>query len=221
MHGVRSLVMGVAVLLGVNAADMRGAGAAEGTAAQAPAPETPAADVGERLAFPMPAGWKPVNRVSDADGTVVFAEFVPEAESHDRWSEMITLIVDPGEQFEPGAYAREMTRSLGQNCASTEVRRHQADRPLPYPHFTGEIICIGSIHRKTAQADIRNFEVLVFQAIQGADAFYMIQRAWHADQVLPDFRDSAKYREMLDFAEAIFLCDDRRPDRSCAAEGGR
>lgn len=168
-----SRVLAVALLLVLPAA---GAAPARG----ADAPETPGgaerviAPVFHRLvAFSLPRPFKVT--FERTTGNIYVREHVPEGETVDEWSRMITLSGVQGMSYSPAAtpqeYLQALARGFQRHCPDTYVALELGPQPLARePSFASVVSC----GRVTSGGKARS-ETSVMLAIRGPDDFYALQ----------------------------------------------
>jgi len=131
---------------------------------------------------------------------VLMQEFVPEGETVDNWSEMITIqTFKQRPDFDTRAFIARVVASFNGTCASLQVlanhAREQTDDlraaahlPAAYHTYDTLVRCevAPAARPPGVNVSLRRYEVVWFKGIQGWLSAYLVQRAWHGDTITPD-----------------------------------
>lgn len=162
---------------------------------------------GENLLIEIPQGYVLGYNQKTDQGEI--NEFIPEGETAEEWSEMITVQLLPAHNsnakfyaaFEP--LAREACKGGSTHVVAT-VKENE------YPVNVFQLACPTNL-----QTDMG--EVTFIKTIEGKDKFYVVQKAWRTDKydegVLPLTReDVVKWTQYL---RSVHVCDSRIDKREC------
>ncbi len=163
---------------------------------QQPAPaRSPLLD-GENLLFAPPKDFK-FGFHSDRNGSLT--EYVPNGQTVDDWTEMLTVQVFPDlKEMEPAAFLQKLGAKWLNDCPETpkdSIRNGQANG---YPVSMLELKC-PNVHATGKP------ESTVFRVIKGKDALYSVQHAWR----------TAPSVEAKDSLSKTNVCDTRDPSHPC------
>lgn len=168
----------------------------------------------ERLFVGVPDGWEKIFENLREDGSIT--EYVPIGETPENWSEMVTLQRYNGVLLDIPSYLDQVIQRFTDGCV---VGRHDGPRPATestYQAAVAYIECRGPDPAKAAPGVmLKSIEFVAIKAIQGREALYVVQRAWHgnapydhplnfetADQWLGVVRDA----ELCDLADRSQTC---------------
>jgi hypothetical protein len=171
MHHSRALVVALfPVLLSSGTAPATGADAPtrQGGAQRVVTP------VFHRLvAFSLPAPFK--LGFERTTGNIYVREHVPEGESVDEWSRMITLSGVQGMAYSPSAtpqeYLQALARGFQRHCPDTFVALDLGPQPLAREPSFATVVSCGRI----TSGGRAHSETSVMLAIRGSDDFYALQ----------------------------------------------
>lgn len=155
----------------------------------------------ETLLVAMPKGYK-VGFQKRA-GNQAISEFVPQAETVEAWTEMVTVqIFFNLRNVTPAQYRTRMEESWAKACARSEFSKVKEDVENGYPTLTWFQKC-----PKNTQTG--KPELTWMKAIQGRDSFYLVQKAFK-------FEPTAEQRkEWGNYLDSVRVCDTRLPERPC------
>lgn len=133
-------------------------------------------------------------------GGMLMQEFVPEGETVDNWSEMITIqtFKQRPDMNMQGLIARTLAgfrdvcanlQLLANNARDqTDELRAAAHLPATYHTYDTLVRCdvAPAARPPGAHVSLRKYEVVWFKGIQGWLSSYLVQRAWHGDTITPD-----------------------------------
>jgi hypothetical protein len=185
------------------------AGAAPAAAADAPANgggQRVVTPVFHRLvAFSLPAPFKPA--FERTTGNIYVREHVPEGETVDEWSRLITLSGVQGMAYSREAtlqnYLQALARGFQRHCPDTYVALDLGPQPLVQePSFATVVSC----GRVTSGGKARS-ETSVMLAIKGADDFYVLQWTEKGpDSAHPPALDGKQWSARLAQLGPVKLC---------------
>lgn len=157
----------------------------------------------ENLLHGLPPGYK--IDFQDRKGNMVMTEMVPQAESVNNWTEMLTSQVFLGlKTATPAAMQARMQQTWAASCKGAGFANVASGQENGYPFAVWIQDC--PLNATTGKP-----ERTWVKAIQGNDSFYMVQRAFK-------FSPSKEQvtAAMLHLRE-VKVCDSRLPDRPCPA----
>lgn len=170
MHSRALAVALFPVLLAAGTADAAGADAPtrQGGAQRVVTP------VFHRLvAFSLPAPFK--EGFERTTGNIYVREHVPEGETVDEWSRMITLSGVQGMAYSPEAtpqeYLQALARGFQRHCPDTYVALDLGPQPLAREPSFATVVSCGRI----TSGGKAHSETSVMLAIRGSDDFYALQ----------------------------------------------
>ena len=195
MHYIRSLI--AALLLALIAA---AAAAAPGGGQRVVTP------VFHRLvAFSLPAPFK--LGFERTTGNIYVREHVPEGQTVDDWSRMITLTGVQGMSYSPEAtpqaYLQALARGFQRHCPDTFVALDLGPQPLARePSFATVVSC-----GRVTSGGKAHSETSVMVAIKGSDDFYALQWTEHGpDSSHPLALDGKSWSARLAQLGPVQLC---------------
>ncbi|HWZ62449.1 MAG TPA: hypothetical protein VNX02_05460 [Steroidobacteraceae bacterium] len=156
------------------------------------------------IAFSLPAPFK-VAFEKTTDGFYI-REHVPEGETVDEWSKMITLTGARGLSYNPGAspqaYLQALARGFQRHCPDTFVSLDLG----PQPNLPQSFATVASCGRVSSGGKARS-ETSVMLAIKGSDDYYTLQWTEHgADSSHPLALDSRYWSSRLAALGPVQLC---------------
>lgn len=156
---------------------------------------------GENLLQPMPAGYRIA--FQDRQGGIVTTEMVPEKESSEDWTEMLTTQLYIGlKSVTPAQFRAESRRKWLEACKEGSFHEVAESDEKGYPVAVWMLSCPHS------RAPGRP-EMAWFKAIRGTDAFYVVQKSFRFE---PSSEQAAQWMRYL---RELSVCDTRLPDRLC------
>ena len=168
----------------------------------------------ERLFMTLPKEWKPVRRRKHNGQTLL--EFIPSKDTDARWEEKLTVIILHSQSLDAQKVAVSLSANYTKHCKShlaTEVANSPEGR---YPSHIGYLECRDNSLIGQLPFDVRKFEVMAQKVLKGADATYIVQRAYHADAPIENFSKGEKAKEMVSFLVRTRVCDNRIEEVNCA-----
>jgi hypothetical protein len=155
----------------------------------------------ENLLQTVPLGYK--IGFQTKRGQMLMTEFVPERESVDNWTEMVTTQVFLGlKRPTPNEFRQLMQKSWASSCKGAGFADVAAGDENGYAFEVWIQDC--PKNEQTGKP-----ERVWFKAIKGNDSFYLIQKAF---RFLPEPGQVVHWTQYLG---SIQVCDSRLPDRSC------
>lgn len=125
-------------------------------------------------------------------------EFVPNGESVQRWTQMITVITTkPGHRVAPDQWIASTVGFLQKTCGTVKLAekrsvnqidklRQQQALPAEYPTYSIFAVCENPSQAPAPGVTLHRYEVIWFKGIKGWLNDYLVQRAWHADAITPE-----------------------------------
>lgn len=155
---------------------------------------------GENLLVALPPGFKVGAQGSRNDMNM--QEWIPQGETVENWSEMVTVQVFKRRDLEPGPYLKDMQAMWSRACPNSSATSITVGKVNGYAMATVMLQC-------PLLASTGKPETTVFKAIKGNDSFYLVQRATRS-AATPDQLQRAKQ-----YIDGITVCDTRRPAQPC------
>jgi hypothetical protein len=199
-------------------------------AASAPAADTPGRQDGAQreitpvfhrlVAFSLPAPFKPA--FERTTGNILLREHVPEGETVDEWSRLITLSGVQGMAYSREAtlqeYLQALARGFQRHCPDTYVALDLGPQPLVQePSFATVVSC-----GRVTSGSKAHSETSVMLAVKGPDDFYVLQWTEKGpDSSHPPALDGKRWSARLAQLGPVQLCPivpgEGPPYPSCAA----
>lgn len=180
---------------------------------------------GEVFFATPPEGW--VLGFSHKDKAKRHEEYIPAGQRVQNWTEMVTVQVFYGlgtqakGNLDLRGYVLFIAKNTEEKCRETKVEPPLMSRVGSHESATIAIVCKDPDRTKyPPQAVMKNYEFLMLRAIQGRDALYVVQRAWHDDTERDaPLSSSATLKEWGAFFNRIEICDARDPAPVCRTLG--
>jgi hypothetical protein len=155
----------------------------------------------ENLLVTMPKGYKV--GYHDKSAREMISEMVPEGQSVDDWTEMVTVqIFFNLRGVTPAQYRARVEKLWADACpGSTFVKVKEGIENL-YPTETWTQKC--PLNKQSGKP-----ELTWFKGVQGADSFYLVQKAYKFE---PSAEQTAAWARFLD---DVKVCDTRSPTQPC------
>jgi hypothetical protein len=159
----------------------------------------------ENLLQVLPSGFHIGNQQSD--NHIDLTEMVPDGESVDDWTQLITTQVFRGignpDFFD--VYRKGVEQTFKKSCDSTEFLpfRDLDGKENGYPVHLWMQFCR---YKNPDKAP----EVTPFKYIQGRDAAYVVQWASHSEPTKEEFKQRMRY------LSKVLACDTRRKESPCS-----
>lgn len=155
----------------------------------------------ENLLLAIPNGYTAAFQTSD--DSMEMSEFVPEGETVDDWSHMITVQVIRGNTtFSADSFSRQLAELWTASCAGSEGKAVADGTDNGYPYAVWLYSC--PLNSGTGLP-----ETTYSKVIAGADALYSVQFATRRE-LDQEFVDDA-----VDFLGKVLVCDSRVEGRAC------
>lgn len=155
----------------------------------------------ENLWQNLPNGYKV--GFQDRQGNMVMTEMVPQAETVNNWTEIITTQIFLGmKNVTPDQFQAFMTKSLLAACKDSEVIPITKGEENGYAFSIWLQAC--PLNPSTGKP-----EKTWFKAIKGNDSFYVVQKAFKFDP------SKEQITQWMQFFRSIMVCDTRLADRPC------
>lgn len=157
----------------------------------------------ENLLVTLPNGFK-VGFQTSKNG-MNMQELVPNAETVENWSEMVTVQIFLGRRdLDPARFLATIQQQWLGAC--------NGSKPNPVLNTTvnGYVAASLQLHCPINPAAGKP-ETTLFKAIKGNDSFYSVQRALRGAMTAP------KVVTMSEYIEAVSVCDTRTPQHPCPA----
>lgn len=125
----------------------------------------------------------------------IMMEFVPDGETGQQWTEMITTITLKNlPQANTSAWIAGVAQRVQSRCPKFSILlkeegsqiddlRQSAGLPAVYKTFSLLLYCEGGAPSPNPNVHVMKHEVIWFKGIQGFMTAYLVQRAWHADEL--------------------------------------
>ena len=167
----------------------------------------------ENLLQGMPAGYK--IGFQERQGPIILTEMVPESESVEEWTEMVSSQLFIGlKSVSPETFRAESRKKWLEACKDGNFAEIASGEESGYPMALWMLSCP---HSKAPGRP----EITWFKAIRGQDAFYVVQKSFRFEPSNEQVQQSMRYLRQ------ISVCDTRIPQRACPvikppeAEGAR
>jgi hypothetical protein len=140
-------------------------------------------------------------------GNIYVREHVPEGETVEEWSRMITLSGVQGMAYSPEAtpqgYLRALARGFQRHCPDTYVALDLGPQPLAREPSAAIVVSCGHV----TSGGKAHSETSVMVAIKGSDDFYALQWTEHGpDSAHPLSPDSRSWSARLAQLGPVQLC---------------
>jgi hypothetical protein len=156
----------------------------------------------ENILAGMPDGYK-VGAQQD-NGRTTLMEFIPEGETVQDWTTMITVIVQrDNDDANAADFASNMAAAWGESCAGAKAGLLVDDITNGYPYVIWQYEC--PLNGQTGKP-----ETMMMKVIPGRDALYMVQYAVRAAPSIKFMKDALDY-----LGPEVSVCDTRIPERDC------
>ena len=155
----------------------------------------------ENLLAELPAGFKIGYQAEQGNQTIT--EMVPENESVEEWTTMLTVQVFLGETNTTPEQAQEtLTTSWLNACENSETYPVADGNENGYNFVLWQLYC-------PLNPATQNVEYTYMKAIQGNDRFYLVQVAFRHE---PSNEEITKW---MNYLREVQVCDSRNSDRAC------
>ena len=155
----------------------------------------------ENLLQNLPNGYKVDFQAKQ--GNMVITEMVPQRETVNNWTEMVTTQIFLGmKNATPEQFQAFMAKSLSAACKGSEVIPITKGEENGYAFSIWLQAC--PLNQSTGKP-----EKTWFKAIKGNDSFYVVQKAFKFDP------SKEQITQWMQFFRSIMVCDTRLADRPC------
>jgi hypothetical protein len=175
----------------------------------------------EQLFVGVPDGWEKIYEAAEQEGSIT--EYVPKGETTEKWTEMVTLQRYNAVLLDIPSYLEQVIQRFTEGCV---VGRHDGPRRAvesAYPAAVAFIECRGPDPAKaTPGVLLKSIEFVAIKAIQGRDALYVVQRAWHGNDPAYhplNFETANQWLAVVRDAELCNLADRSQTCRSIGRTG--
>ena len=149
----------------------------------------------------MPAGYK--IGFQERQGPIILTEMVPESESVEEWTEMVSSQLFIGlKSVSPETFRAESRKKWLEACKDGNFAEIASGEESGYPMALWMLSCP---HSKAPGRP----EITWFKAIRGQDAFYVVQKSFRFEPSNEQVQQSMRYLRQ------ISVCDTRIPQRAC------
>jgi len=166
----------------------------------APQPAVPSPYAGENLLVKMPDGYK-VGFSTQKD-SLTLVQMVPQAESVQGWTEMVTVQIFAGMKADPAAFKTSVITSWGLSCAGASAHPIAEKTENGYRALVWMLTC-------PRNAKSGKPEWTWFKSIAGNDSFYVVQKAFRFE---PSKEQVTRWTTYL---SDVMVCDNRTKERRC------
>lgn len=160
---------------------------------------------GENLLQPLPPGFKIATE--QAEGQASLTEMVPTDETVDRWTRMVTTQVYRGLSDASffAKYKDQMKDRWSKACDVADTRPFSDGNENGYATHVWLQVCAFKDKQKKP-------EVTLFKFIQGRDATYVVQMAFHFQP------GKTQLAESMTYLGKVTVCDTRRAESPCPVD---
>ena len=158
----------------------------------------------ENLLQTLPDGYK--IGFQDRQQNMLLTEMVPEAETVENWTEMVTTQVFPGLKATPQQFKATIDQSVKAACPGAESVDVTQGEENEYPISIWMQVC--PLNPSTGKP-----EYTWFKAIQGNDSFYVVQKAF---RYAPSEEEVVRW---MKYFQGVGVCDTRLQASPCSLAG--
>lgn len=160
---------------------------------------------GENLLQPLPTGFRIANEQSE--GRASLTEMVPANETVDQWTRMVTTQVYRGLSDASffAKYQAQMKDRWSKACDVADTQPFSDSNENGYATHVWLQVCAFKDKQKKP-------EVTLFKFIQGRDATYVVQMAFHFQPA------KAQLAASMTYLSKVTVCDTRRADSPCSID---
>jgi hypothetical protein len=156
--------------------------------------------VNENLLVSFPPGYKV--GFQDRKQNLQMTEMIPDGETIENWTEMITVQIFFGMKATPEQFRDRLASGWMAACREGGVHAVDGGKENGYAMLTWVLSC-------PLNPGTRKPEITWVKAVQGNDSFYVVQKAF---KFMPSQEQAARW---LKFLTDVKVCDSRLPDRTC------
>ena len=155
----------------------------------------------ENLLAAIPAGFK--IDYQGKENNFVINEMVPQSESVNNWTTLITVEIFLGEKnTTPEQYQQTLTERWFNACSDSESYPVADGEENGYEFVLWQLYC--PLNQST-----QTMEYTYLKAIQGNDSFYLVQVAFRHEP------SSDEITQWMEYLKRVQVCDSRIPERAC------
>lgn len=155
----------------------------------------------ENLLAEVPPGFK--IDFEGQENNFVISEMVPEGESVNDWTTLITVEIFLGEKnTTPEQYQQTLTDRWFGACENSETYPIADGEENGYKFVLWQLYC--PLNRST-----QTVEYTFLKAIQGNDSFYLVQVAFRHEP------SDQEITQWMNYFKEVQVCDSRIPERAC------
>lgn len=154
----------------------------------------------ENLLVAMPPGYKIDFRTER--NNMVMNEMVPENETVENWTEMVTVQIFHGLNVTPEAFKDNLQQGWMGACPDASGQTVASGDENGYAVLVWLLDC-------PRNPSTGKPEMTWFKAIAGNDSFYVVQKAF---KFAPSKEQVTRW---MGFLKAVAVCDSRLPERAC------
>ena len=155
----------------------------------------------ENLLAEVPSGFK-IDYQAEQNG-VVINEMVPEGESVNDWTTLVTVQIFMGmTNTAPEQYQENMTQSWFNACENSESYPVADGEENGYNFVLWQLYC-------PLNPSTQKVEYAYLKAIQGNDSFYLVQVAFRHEP------SSDEITQWMQYLKQVQVCDSRIPEQAC------
>jgi hypothetical protein len=157
----------------------------------------------ENLLVRIPQGYK--QGFSTQKNNMLLSEFVPESQTVENWTEMVTVQIFRGMKgVTPDQFRARMQALWSDACQGSSAQPIASAQENGYPVALWLMVC--PRNKETGKP-----EWTWFKAMQGNDSFYLVQKAF---KFAPAKEQNVEWTGWL---KSVVVCDTRLPERACPA----
>lgn len=156
--------------------------------------------VNENLLVQMPPGYKVGYRVER--GAMVMNEMVPDGQTVNNWTEMVTVQIFHGLKTPPDKFRDTIQQRWIAACPGGSGAAVKSGTENGYPVLVWRLDC-------PKNPATGGPEITWFKAIAGNDSFYLVQKAFRFEPA----KDQIDH--WMAYLKSVAVCDTRIAGRSC------
>lgn len=172
----------------------------------------------ERLFIGIPLGWHVAEKVEQPQQMRIV--HLPEDQSLTDWREMVIEITYPQAKVDLGQYIQNVIANFGAQCLESRAEQPTFGDENGYATAMTMMECRGANpDLLPEEITLKPVEFVVIKAIQGYDALYVVQRAWHGDT---DERHPLRFETAVGWVGLVRdaeLCDLANRAQTCRSIG--
>jgi hypothetical protein len=154
----------------------------------------------ENLLVAVPEGYKPDYSAKTAHSTIT--EMVPQGQTVQHWTEMVTVQIFYGIKPGPDAFRARVAGNWAKACKGVSAHAIAQGRENGYPFAVWMLVC-------PRNGQTGKPEWTWFKAIQGNDSLYVVQKAFKFEPARDEIVTWTRY------LKGVSVCDTRLAERNC------